>query len=200
MGIWDLTPDQIEDPKKLRATNPLISGVGPRGHSISYQSLSAAGATLLGRFERVEGAAVVTDGRAVEYLEHADAASDEMRAEIDDWIAEHAIDAPPPEDDPGDRPFGGEPIELLTSVDLDAAGITTVIWATGFAGDFSWVDVPVLGDRGQIRHVNGVTDSPGLYCLGFGWTSNRRSGVIAGVDDDARRVAEAVRDHLGASA
>lgn len=197
MGIWDITPDQVDDPAMLRATNPLISGLGRYGHSVSYQWLARQGATILGRFEQVVDGRFQTDGRANEYIAAADRFSAEWRDRIDAWIAEQAIAAPPPEGDPGDSPYAGEPIEVLSEVDLEAAGISTVIWATGFRGDFSWVDLPILDDRGNPRHTNGRTDAPGVYCLGFGWTSNRRSGVIAGIEADAARIADDIADFLG---
>lgn len=198
MGIWDTTPDQIEDPAMLRATNPLISGLGRFGHSISYQWLAERGATLLGRFEQVAEGRVLTDGRAHDYIAAADQFSAEWHDKIDAFIASHDLSAPPPEDDPGDRPYAGEPIAVLSEVDFESAGISTVIWATGFRGDFSWVDLPILDERGNPRHENGKTEAPGVYCLGFGWTSNRRSGVIAGVGADAERIAHDIAEFLDA--
>jgi putative flavoprotein involved in K+ transport len=87
----------------------------------------------------------------------------------------------------------------------DAAGFTvtfrdgstlevgTVLWATGFRVDHSWVDVPVFDDKGRPRHRRGVTESPGLYFLGLSWQHTRGSALLGWVKDDAEYIAEQIR-------
>ena len=79
---------------------------------------------------------------------------------------------------------------------LDAAGVTTIVWATGYTYDFSWVRFPVLDDAGYPVTDRGLTTVPGLYFLGLNWMHKRKSGILYGVEEDAeymaRRVAEAV--------
>ena len=194
LGMWDTRPNEVDDPAMLRAANPLTSGVGLRGHTVSYQALAAAGVTLLGRFEQAEGEIVHTDGRAGEYVAFSDEASTAFRAAVDALVDERGLDAPLPEQDPADVP-APPGLALLEELDLAAAGVTTVIWATGFGGDFSWIDLPIVDGR-SIAHTDGATAAPGVFCLGLGWTSNRRSGVIAGIADDARRVAASVEEYV----
>jgi len=80
--------------------------------------------------------------------------------------------------------------EPLRQLDLAASGIRTVIWATGYGVDFGWIDLPVLDARGEPLHVKGITEVPGLYFLGLPWLSTVNSSFLAGVGDDAARLAE----------
>ena len=77
-------------------------------------------------------------------------------------------------------------------LDLGSGEIRSVLWATGFRPDYSWLDVPVIDAKGQLRHEGGVVDSPGLYALGLPVLRRRRSTFICGIEDDAREVI----DHL----
>ena len=92
---------------------------------------------------------------------------------------------------PPDPPFLVEPLRRLG---LHAAGIGAVIWATGYGCDFSWIDLPVLDASGEPVHHGGITDEPGLYFLGLQWLSKMNSSFLAGVGDDAARLA----DHIAA--
>ena len=99
------------------------------------------------------------------------------------------------------RPVSCEPLRRL---DLRAAGIGAVIWATGYGCDFSWIDLPVLDARGEPVHRGGITDVPGLYFIGLQWLSRMNSSFLAGVGDDAARLADHIagrasvaRQHVG---
>jgi putative flavoprotein involved in K+ transport len=83
-----------------------------------------------------------------------------------------------------------------TSLDLEAEGIETVIWATGYRRDYSWLDVPVLDARGEIVRSGGITGQPGLYVLGLNFLRRRNSSFIAGVGDDARELAADIASRL----
>ena len=84
------------------------------------------------------------------------------------------------------------PARRRTELDLRDAGISTVVWATGYGRDYSWLDVPVLDRRGELVQTRGVTAAPGLYVVGLRFQSRRNSNFIDGVGHDAR----AVVDHL----
>jgi putative flavoprotein involved in K+ transport len=200
MGQWDLRADDVEDPAVLRATNPLVSGLGPLGHSVSYQQLARDGAHLMGRFEDVVGDEVITDDRVVEYIRNADTKSQELRDNIDGFIEEHALAAPPPDPDPGDRSLAeDEHVDFLTRLDLKAAGVGSIVWCTGFTADFSWIDLPITETDGMPVHTNGEAPVPGIYFIGFPWLSKRKSGVVLGIDEDARRITELILNHRDSS-
>ena len=193
MGFWDVETDAVEDPAVLTATNPLISGVGPLGHSISYQQLARDGVRLMGRLEDVIGGELITDDRVVEYLRNADAKSQELRDEIDTLVEEQGLTAPQPEPDPADRPLAeDEHVDYLTTLDLKEAGVSTIIWCTGFTADFSWIDLPVTEANGRPVHHNGEAPVPGIYFIGFPWLSKRKSGVVLGIDEDAQHISELI--------
>ena len=82
-------------------------------------------------------------------------------------------------------------------MDLTAGRIKTIIWATGYRPDYSWLQVPVLDPKGQVRHQGGVTDMPGLYVIGTKFLRRRKSTFIDGVGDDAREPQQPPRPHLG---
>ena len=77
-------------------------------------------------------------------------------------------------------------------MDLTNGEIRTIVWATGFRPDYSWLDVPVFDRKGQVRHDGGVVESPGLYLMGLQFLRRRKSALIDGAGDDARDL----RDHL----
>ncbi|MDH5242280.1 MAG: hypothetical protein OEW73_16065, partial [Gammaproteobacteria bacterium] len=72
----------------------------------------------------------------------------------------------------------------------------TVIWATGFRPDYSWLDVPVLDRKGRIRHDGGVVDAPGMYVLGLPVLRRRKSSFIHGIEDDVRDITEHLANYL----
>jgi putative flavoprotein involved in K+ transport len=87
-----------------------------------------------------------------------------------------------------------------TRLDLDATGITTVIWCIGYAPDFSWIKVPAaFDDSGYPKHERGVTASPGLYFLGLPWQHTWGSGRIYAIAEDAEHVVDHLADELCAS-
>ena len=103
---------------------------------------------------------------------------------IDEWATANGLDG---EVDP---PHRLPPTEVEASpplgLDLARGGIRTIIWATGFRPDYSWLDVPVLDRKGQIRHDGGVVAAPGMYLMGMPFLRRRKSALIDGAGDDAR--------------
>lgn len=81
----------------------------------------------------------------------------------------------------------------ITFADGSNLDVRTVIWATGYGLDHSWIDIPVFGERGRLVHERGVTESPGLYFLGLTWQHTRGSALIGFVKDDAAHIAEQIR-------
>ena len=82
-------------------------------------------------------------------------------------------------------------------IDLRRRNIGTIVWATGFRPDYSWLDVPVLDHKGRVRHVGGVvTDAPGMYLLGGSLLRTRRSSYIAGAAHDTEALADHLHRHL----
>src|SRR5690606_1306138 len=113
-----------------------------------------------------------------------------------EWAVTHGRDAEvgPVERFEPTRP----PASPRLRIDLRGGEIRTIVWATGFRPDYSWLHVPVVDDKGHLRHDGGVvTDSPGMYALGLPVLRRRRSTFINGIEPDAREVIDHLARHLG---
>jgi len=141
----------------------------------------------------VDEGVLKTDDRLAEYVDFADERSAEFTRMIEDWISSNGVSAEPIEDDPNDDPAGPEVAESgITQLDLMEAGVGSVIWCTGFTANFDWIHVDVIDDAGRPLHTRGISPVPGIYFIGFPWLHSRKSGIIFGIDEDARFIAEAI--------
>jgi putative flavoprotein involved in K+ transport len=113
---------------------------------------------------------------------------------VDESIRRRGLEAPPFEPDEHDTPVDLDP---PASLDLRAQEIGSVVWCTGFTGDFSWLAPDLVGADGQPRHTDGAAPAPGLWYLGLRWLRRRCSGILLGFPGDGAVVAAAVRAHLG---
>lgn len=197
-GFWAQRPSDLPDPAMRSLPQPQISGVGG-GHTISYQHLARRGVHLLGHLSALDGTRATFDGDLREHVRAADESRARALAMIDAYIAREGITAPPPEMDPADEParyeeFSDEP----TTCDLAAEGVTSVVWCTGFGGDFNWLPRGATLD-GAPLHREGIGDLLGLYFVGLPWLARRDSGVIHGTGADATRIASAIAARLDRS-
>lgn len=184
-GISLPTVDELPDRRLRSAGNPALSG-HRGGHETNLRRMAAAGMTLLGRIERVDGERVHLANDLSINLERADRFFEErFKPLIDTLIDRAGIDAPPDER----QPFVFQPPEL-GEVDLDAAGISTVIWTTGYRLDYRWIDLPILDEQGFPRNRRGVSDVPGLYFLGLLWQHSMGSATLFGPGIDGQHLAE----------
>ncbi len=158
-------------------------------HTISLQSLSAQGVVLLGRFLGMTNGSLVFGDNLDEHMRFADESSANVKRLIDAYIGRAGLNAPPAEDDPAEviAPRLADP--PIRSIELATSGIASVIWCTGFRGDFRWIKVPdTIDDDGQPIHEEGIGFVPGLYFSGLDFASTRKSGVIPGVAEEAARL------------
>jgi putative flavoprotein involved in K+ transport len=189
-GFFDQRPQDLEDPAMTRAAQPLVAS---GGRSLSLQLLARTGVKLLGRIVSVEGNTVTFDGSAAANIAYGDQFASRVCTMIDIFIHQTGADALPPGSDEGGGPVD---LEARTVLDLDAAGVASIIWCTGFTGDFSWVHLPVLDGAGQPKHHGGTTTEPGLWFMGLPWLTRRSSGLLLGFPSDAEKIAGAVAAHL----
>jgi putative flavoprotein involved in K+ transport len=110
--------------------------------------------------------------------------------EIDKLIEERQIDAPAVSDvNTDDRTPDTMPdLKEVPALDLKEQGITNIVWATGFQGNYDWIEFPVLNERGYPDQRRGVTQIPGLYFCGLHWMHCLKSGLFFGVGEDANHV------------
>jgi putative flavoprotein involved in K+ transport len=188
-GFMDQRPRDLPDPSVMRAAMPILAP----GRGLSLPALARAGVTLAGRPVAVDGEQVSFDDSVRVNVAAGDAFAVRARAMIDEIIGRQGLDAPPAEPDDHDAPVELDP---PMSVDLRAEEVGSVVWCTGFSGDFSWLDPALVDLDGQPRHVDGAGPAPGLWYLGLRWLIRRRSSLLFGFPDDAGIVAGAVRAHL----
>jgi len=175
----------------------LAGRIPPRGllgaeYTLSLQALSARGVVLLGRFAGVEeGGCLLFADDLEAHVRFADEASANVKRYIDEYISRSGIDAPVSETDPAETVAAHLPNPTVRSLDVVESGITTVVWCTGFRGDFSWANLPgVLDAQGQPVHEDGVATLPGIYFAGLDFASTRKSGTILAIAEEAHRLVE----------
>jgi putative flavoprotein involved in K+ transport len=173
---------------------PLITGAYG-GHTIDFRNFAAQGITLLGHLASAQDGVLIFAPDLADSIAHGDAAYHAFLDMVDAHVERQRLDLP---SDPGARakvPDARCLVEPVARLDLRAEGISAIICATGYAFDFSWIDVPVLDARGQPVHERGVSAVPGLYFLGLPWLSKMNSSFLVGVGDDARYLAEQIVRH-----
>jgi putative flavoprotein involved in K+ transport len=191
VGVHFPTVGDLPTPAARFACNPIVSGKDG-GHDLNLRRFVRRGAHLYGQLESISGATARFSGDLAERLRFADTKFDEeFRPLFDAYIAAAGIDAPPDDRPP---PDDFEPA-TSTELDLDRAGVGSVVWATGYRLDFGWVDLPVLDQWGYPKHVRGVTTYPGLYAIGLPWLHSEPSSVFAGIGADAAHLAEHIARH-----
>lgn len=193
MGIMNRTVDQLDSPADRFRGDPHVSGKRG-GHTLNLHQLSRDGVQLLGSLSAVDGPKISFRDNLAENMKAADDFSDTFCRMVDEYIEENCIDAPLPSDDNTD--FGGGPGPYPSSprvLDLESCNIRTVLWATGFGFNFSWVDFPIFDEFGYPKTKRGVTEVEGLYFLGLNWLHTRKSGIILGAGDDAKHVVDHLR-------
>jgi putative flavoprotein involved in K+ transport len=197
MKFLDITYASLEDKSISLAAQPQISGLGRHGHTVSLQQLARQGVVILGRLLDAEGSTLVLSDEAAAHVRYADEFSQRLKDAIDGYISNAGITPPALEDDPADVPDPqAECVSPLRRLDLREAKIGTIIWATGFKPDFSWIHLPVLDAEGKPIHQQGISSVSGLYFIGFPWLNSRKSGIIYGIEDDARTIAAAIAQQL----
>jgi putative flavoprotein involved in K+ transport len=184
-GVADETVDDLDSPAERFAPNPHVTGKDG-GHTLNLHRFAREGVTLLGHLEGAGGSKIWLADDLHENLEAADTFAAEFKKGIDKFIEKSGMEAPE-EDKPELR--AGYDTKSTTELDLEQAGITSVIWATGYTFDFNWVNFPVFDEFGYPVQERGVTGVPGLYFLGLHWLHTIESGLFAGIAEDAAHVA-----------
>jgi putative flavoprotein involved in K+ transport len=191
LGFFDQRPEDLPDPSVVRAPQPLLA---PGGRSASLQSLARAGAVLVGRLTTVDGQRVGFDADVAANIDFADAFAERIRTTIDDAIIAKGLDAPPTVSDDAVAPADLRP---RLALDLDADGIDSIVWCTGYTGNFSWLESALTDSGGQPVRDGAAGAAPGLWYMGLRWLTRRGSGNFIGFPADAAAVAAAVTTHLG---
>ncbi|MDQ2091870.1 flavin-containing monooxygenase [Marimonas arenosa] len=195
LNKWDMAAP----PKGAEHVTIAVSGAHG-GETVDFRRLGQAGITLVGRTESCADGVVRFAGDLADNIAGGDANYLSLLDEADDYVARMGLDLP---EEPEARVFGPEPdcvSNPLRELDLRAEDVGTIIWATGFSVDYSWLKVAAFDESGRPVHQRGVSPEPGVYFLGLPWLSRRGSSFIWGVWHDARFLADQIGIQRGYAA
>lgn len=194
VGFFDRTAQALNSPRDRFISAPHLSGKGG-GHEINLHKFSRDGIILLGHAIGCEDGRLAFAPDLRENLARADKiAADAVRL-FDAYAQRHALDLPAEEVEIFDDGYRAPLIETL---DLKAAGVGVVIWATGYTFDYSLVQLPLLDAYRFPAADRGVTRHPGLYLLGMTWMNKLKSGFLMGIGEAAQHLAEVIAEPAGA--
>ena len=185
VGVALPSVDTLPDPRRRLAGNPALSG-HRGGHETDLRQIGREGTTLLGRLRAIEGSRISLAPDLHASLAFADGFFlQRFQVPIDAFIAAAGLKCPP----------AGPPLAtsfepaIVEELDLDEAGISTVVWTTGYRPDLRWIDLPVTDELGFPRQARGLSDVPGLYFVGSLWLHDQTSATLVGLPRDARVLA-----------
>lgn len=185
LGEWD---QAAMKPGREHVTIAVSGAHG--GRTIDFRGLAHRGMTLVGVTESFNDGVVTFKQDLVANLQRGDENYLALLDAADAYIERNGLDLP---QEPEAREVFADPecVKIpLRELDLREAGVTSIIWATGFAVDYSWLKVAALDAQGKPVHQRGVSSEPGIYFLGLPWQSRRGSSFIWGVWHDAKHVAD----------
>jgi putative flavoprotein involved in K+ transport len=185
LGEWD---KEVATPGREHVTIAVSGARG--GQTIDFRVLAKQGITLVGLTKAFNGDVVTFESDIATNLAQGDENYLSLLNAADAYVARNGLDLP---EEPEARNTLPDP-ECVThpilELDLAAAGVTSIVWATGYAVDYSWLNVNALDAKGKPRHQRGVSSEPGVYFLGLPWLSRRGSSFIWGVWHDAKHIAD----------
>ena len=194
LGKWDAS--KLE-PGREHVTISVSGAHG--GNTIDFRRLAGEGMTLVGMSESYSDGVLRFAGDLVENVNQGDANYLSVLTEADAYVERMGLDLPL---EPEAHIIGADPecmVHPLRELDLAAANVTSVIWATGYAADYSWLQVDALDADGKPDHTRGISRETGVYFLGLPWQSRRGSSFIWGVWHDAKFIADQIciqRDYM----
>jgi putative flavoprotein involved in K+ transport len=187
LGLWDAAANE---PGKEHVTIAVSGAHG--GKTIDFRELAQQGLNLVGRTESFDNGVV---GFRADLTTNICAGDDNYLSlldQADQYIERNGLDLP---EEPQARKFLADPACMTNptlELDLKQSGITTIIWATGYVTDYSWLKVDAFDENNQPKHHRGISTEPGVYFLGLPWLSRRGSSFIWGVWHDAKYIADQI--------
>lgn len=187
VGFFDKTVDTLPSTKNRFKANPFLSGKDG-GHSLDLHKFARDGVILLGRLKDAQDKKIFLYPDLMENLIIVDKSVSDFKQEIDKFIETNKLET----EEANSRTTldDGYKAEIIEELDLISEGIRTIIWATGYKFDFSWVNLPIFDQDGYPIQDRGITTYPGLYFCGLHWLYRRKSGLLWGVGEIAANIAE----------
>jgi putative flavoprotein involved in K+ transport len=192
--VQDQGYQEVDDLNRARNVPSLQLAGYSDYRDVDLNSLTALGVRLVGRLAGVRDGVAQFSGSLANVAALSDLKMNRLLGVIDGWAERNEVlgGAEPPQRFERTRIPASAPLSL----DLKSGEIRSIIWATGFRPDYSWLDLPVLDRKGRIRHDGGVVDSPGLYLMGMQFLRRRKSALIDGAGDDARELSAHLAAYL----
>lgn len=188
---WDADANPLSE-----HTTIAVSGAHG-GHTVDFRKLAARGMVLVGRATGYAGGKMSFASDLVANVTAGDENYLGLLREADAYVERTGIDLP---EEPQAHLIGPDPdcmVHPILSLDLQEAGITTILWATGFASDYGWLPPGALTEAGKPAHSRGVSTEPDVYFLGLPWQTRRGSAFLWGVWHDAKFVADQIAKQRG---
>ena len=185
LGKWDLA---TVDPDTAHVTIAVSGAHG--GNTVDFRRLAARGMKLLGMTQTYDNGVLHFANDLIKNIEYGDANYLSMLDEADAYVKRNGLELP---EEPGARAIDDDHVCMTNptlELDLAEAGVTSIIWATGYANDFEWLKADVFDKDGKPNHQRGVTTEQGIYFVGLPWLSRRGSSFIWGVWHDAKYIAD----------
>jgi putative flavoprotein involved in K+ transport len=180
------------------AEHVTIAVSGARGgHTVDFRDLGQRGIVLAGFMSSFEAGSIRFASDLRENIANGDANYLSLLDEADEYVARMGLDLPEEPDARELGPLPSDALDPIRELDLAGAGVTSIIWATGFSSDYGWLQVDAFDADGKPNHRRGVSSEPGVYFLGLPWQSRRGSSFIWGVWHDARHVADHIATQHG---
>jgi putative flavoprotein involved in K+ transport len=191
LGKWDIeaTPDSDH------VTN--VVTVAYRGRTIDFRNLAADGMVLVGRTLSFADGVMRFAPDVGANIEKGDANYLSLLEEADAYVVRNGLDLPEEREAHRLGPLPACATDPLLELDLAGAGVTSIIWATGFRVDYGWLQVDAFDERGRPRQRRGLSSEPGVYFVGLPWLSRRGSSFIWGVWHDAKYIADHIATQRG---
>ncbi|MDX8494837.1 NAD(P)/FAD-dependent oxidoreductase [Mesorhizobium sp. VK22B] len=187
MGFMAQRPQGLANPESARRQPSLQLAGRPDKADVDLATLQALGVELVGRVRGLANREIAFADDLVASVAAAEAKQARLLAEIDRFAG-------------AERPTRREPVTVPSArpqrLSLTDGSIRTIIWATGYARSFDWLEPLALGGDGELAHQGGVTSVPGLYALGFRFLRKRDSNFIGGVGADAQAIATEISRYL----
>jgi putative flavoprotein involved in K+ transport len=185
LGHWDASTP----PLGAEHVTIAVSGTNG-GHTVDFRALADSGINLLGRTLSYDHGRMRFAPDLGDNIRNGDDSYLSLLGEADEYIARNGLDLPEELDAHILGSYPENATNPVTELDLTHAGISSIIWATGFAVDYSWLQVDAFDEKGRPKHQRGVSSEQGVYFLGLPWLSRRGSSFIWGVWHDAKYLAD----------
>jgi putative flavoprotein involved in K+ transport len=189
-GLHDERYDKVDDIDRARRLPSFQLAGSPERRTLDLNALTQIGVRLVGRIAGIAEGKAQFSGSLHNNCAMADLKMNRLLGTLDEWATQNGRDGEV------DAPHRLAPTEVESTpplvMNLESGKIRTILWASGYRPDYSWLHVPVLDRKGQVRHDGGITEHPGLYLMGMQFLRRRKSALIDGAGDDARDLS----DHL----